>query len=334
MPPTVSDHKIKSIANLSVKRLQQLARELKTSPATSPEAAAEHRAEPTPLENKETYNLVAIKSGGKRLPLFLMHPSGGSVITYYTLAAALDGEQPVFAIEYDPQVEGKSGIYLSMEQRATRYVELVRTARPDGPYLLGGWSMGGVLAFEMARQLTAADQEVICVILLDSGARLHPALSSDLFAASELIMIGKDLALNLGKELRVTTDDLERLPPQERNRSFAQALKSEDVMPRYMSIEYFLDLLKGLKSTERSMREYRPGPYDGQVLLLRTLGKKDLMRSIIASYDQPALGWEDVCSKIVEVHHVPGDHNSMLKGENAKLIGSILEKHLLLRASA
>jgi amino acid adenylation domain-containing protein/non-ribosomal peptide synthase protein (TIGR01720 family) len=120
-------------------------------------------------------SLVPIQPKGNKPSLFCIHPAGGIVFPYYTLAAYLGNEQPLYGIQdpqlYDPQQESKS-----IETMAANYVEVLKTIQPEGPYNLLGWSVGGVLAYEVAQQLAQKGQVVKNLILLDTDV---PNLASD-----------------------------------------------------------------------------------------------------------------------------------------------------------
>ncbi|KYG05796.1 hypothetical protein BE21_38460, partial [Sorangium cellulosum] len=111
--------------------------------------------------------VVPLHTRGARPPLFFVHPVGGNVLCYADLAAALGDERPFYGIqayglETPPRPLGSVG------EMAEAYCEELRRVQPEGPYLLGGWSMGGVVAFEMARVLERAGRSVAAVVLLDA----------------------------------------------------------------------------------------------------------------------------------------------------------------------
>jgi thioesterase domain-containing protein len=126
----------------------------------------------------------------------------------------------------------------SIEEMADRYLESVRRVRPVGPYLLGGWSFGGVLAFEMARRLTAQGHTVPLLALIDSRA-----------------------ALPRGEGREWSDADLLELVTQELEEDRGEAVRSA---------------FRGLKIVARvhleALRSYRPGAYGGTVRLLRAAG--------------------------------------------------------------
>jgi amino acid adenylation domain-containing protein len=110
--------------------------------------------------------LVAIQPRGTKRPLFFVHTAGGNVIRYATLARQLGEEQPFYA--FQSHEVGDGGGDATVERMAARYVEAMLKMQPDGPYILGGWSMGGIVAFEMARQLHERGRHTALLILLDS----------------------------------------------------------------------------------------------------------------------------------------------------------------------
>ncbi|HEV2734381.1 MAG TPA: amino acid adenylation domain-containing protein, partial [Longimicrobiaceae bacterium] len=111
--------------------------------------------------------LVPIRPGGKRTPLFLVHPVGGDVLAYAPLARHLDREQPVYGLRSRGLAPGAEPAR-TVEEMARDYLAALREARPAGPYRLGGWSMGGVVAYEMARRLEAAGERVERLVLVDA----------------------------------------------------------------------------------------------------------------------------------------------------------------------
>ncbi|HEY0409314.1 MAG TPA: non-ribosomal peptide synthetase, partial [Candidatus Dormibacteraeota bacterium] len=107
--------------------------------------------------------MVALQTAGTRRPLFLVHPVGGSVFCYTELARALGPDQPVYGLQAPEEGPAPA----SLEEMAERYLAALRAVQPEGPYRLGGWSLGGVVAFEMARQLAARGEAVEQLAVLD-----------------------------------------------------------------------------------------------------------------------------------------------------------------------
>src|SRR5204863_9063960 len=104
---------------------------------------------------------------GDRPPLFFMHPGGGNISCYVELAHQLGSEQPFYGLQSRGLDENHVPLTL-ISDMACYYVETLRRRQPEGPYMLGGWSMGGLIAYEMAQQLRSRGEEISLLALLDS----------------------------------------------------------------------------------------------------------------------------------------------------------------------
>ncbi|WP_280299597.1 condensation domain-containing protein, partial [Nocardia abscessus] len=131
--------------------------------------AARHEA---PEQSIPRDCLVPLRDGTGR-PLFLIHPTGGDVLCYVDLARTLDTRAPIIGIQ-DPELVGAPGPE-TIADLARVYEGVVRAHQPTGPYRIGGWSMGGIIAHEVARRLRAAGETVEALVLLDSNIadRIH-----------------------------------------------------------------------------------------------------------------------------------------------------------------
>src|SRR4030095_6864448 len=109
-------------------------------------------------------SLVPIQPNGSKPPLFCIHAGGGHVLFYRDLARRLGSDQPFYGIQAR-RLRGRQVAHSSVEEMAAHYIEEMRTVQPNGPYYLGGSSFGGLVAFEMARQLDAQGAEVALVAL-------------------------------------------------------------------------------------------------------------------------------------------------------------------------
>jgi thioesterase domain-containing protein len=139
---------------------------------------------------------------GHGAPLFLVHSVAGELTWLPHLAASLDPKRPVFGFAA-PGLNSTAPFFASLEAMAAAYLEDVRQHQPVGPYLLGGYSMGGLVAYEMARQLTEAGQTVALLVLIDAyapdpGGRLPAAR----WSRNGLLMqvVSNQLALQWGAD--------------------------------------------------------------------------------------------------------------------------------------
>jgi thioesterase domain-containing protein/acyl carrier protein len=136
--------------------------------------------------------LVPIRAGGALPPLFLVHPVGGNVLCYAELARQLDPTRPVYGFQ-SPAFQSP-GHMENVEEMAAHYLEGIRAAWPRGPIYLAGWSMGGVVAFEMARRLAAEGRQPALLAVIDAFAPgAGPALSSPVDEGDLRRLFARDL---------------------------------------------------------------------------------------------------------------------------------------------
>ena len=121
------------------------------------------------LESDVSGNIRVLRerpAGSTAPSVFLFHPAGGSSVVYQPLMRRLPKEVPVYGVE---RLEG------SLEERAAAYLDEIERYSDGRPVILGGWSFGGVLAYEVAHQLRNTDVEVATIALLDTVQPAHPA---------------------------------------------------------------------------------------------------------------------------------------------------------------
>jgi len=136
--------------------------------------------------------LTPIRSNGSRLPLFLMHETSGEVLCYGPISRYLGEDLPIYGLRTDRDDAERS---LTIEVLAERYVSVVRSIQPEGPYRLAGWSAGGVIAYEMARQLLTEGETIEFLGLIDSGV---VTMSPRELARLKVIQAARDGELRAG----------------------------------------------------------------------------------------------------------------------------------------
>jgi thioesterase domain-containing protein/acyl carrier protein len=112
-------------------------------------------------------SLVEIQSSGSRPPFFGFHGEGGNVLIYRKLAQYLGADQPFYGLQ-SQGLDGNSPLLKTIDEMAALYVKEIRGVQPHGPYFLGGYCLGGTIAYEAAQQLHAADEEVALLALFDT----------------------------------------------------------------------------------------------------------------------------------------------------------------------
>jgi acyl-CoA synthetase (AMP-forming)/AMP-acid ligase II/thioesterase domain-containing protein len=167
---------------------QRLERELDSTAMLGAETIA-RQAELLRRQGAGDSPLVTLQRKGGGLPFFLVHAAGGWAFPYVALARHLGEERPVYAFQA-PQLFRGGAASLTVPGMARDYLAAMKAVQPRGPYLLGGWSFGGNVAFEMACQLAAAGEPVAGLVLFDTlpppplGMRLAFGLMERVMRAS------------------------------------------------------------------------------------------------------------------------------------------------------
>ena len=133
------------------------------APSIAELAAVIRRERPAPSWD----SLVPLQPGGVRTPLFLLHEPNGLVLVYRDLVRRLGEDQAVYGLQ-SVGLDRRRQPLTRIPDMAAHYVKEIRSVQPHGPYLLGGFCYGGVLALEMAHQLQQAGEEVGLVALFDA----------------------------------------------------------------------------------------------------------------------------------------------------------------------
>ncbi len=260
--------------------------------------------------------LVTVRESGTRPPLFFVHPVGGDVLCYAELAAQLGDRQPFYGLQVpdlDRPLETVAGL-------AAHYAEAVVAAAPEGPYRLGGWSMGGVIALEMARQLAEAGRAVELVLAVDLLEPPGPAREPAPGDAALLCWFARDLAGLARRDWQPVPGDLST--PD--GRAAIEVLHAEavrhGVLPPDIDLETLRRIVDRFTRNSRALLTHEPRPYDGRVRLFRAVDGG-------ASADTTAR-WLRLLSGDARAVELPGDHYSVMRQPHATDLGAALRTEL------
>jgi thioesterase domain-containing protein/aryl carrier-like protein len=271
-------------------------------------ALIERREAPAPADG----SLVPLRTTGSRRPLFLVHPVGGSVFCYTDLVRALGPDQPVYGLQASDAAPA------SLEEMAARYLDALRTVQPAGPYRLGGWSMGGLVAFEMARQLAARGEEVEQLAVLDVSTTAR-AFGAEEGAADErtvLAWFAADLAGLLGNPLPAALGEIPAGAPLSEAFARAQALGA---LPSDLDFATAAHRFEVFRSNLRLTESYTAGPYPGRLHLCRAAA------SHFSHPIDPTLGWAALAAGGVDLRELPGDHWSVVRAPVVEAVAAVLQ---------
>jgi thioesterase domain-containing protein/acyl carrier protein len=258
-------------------------------------------------------SLVAIQPGGSKRPLFLVHPAGGHVFPYVHLARYLGPDQPCYGLQAKGLEEGEEP-HARIEDMATEYVKALRTVQANGPYHLGGWSMGGLIAFEMAQQLHAQGERVDILALLDT--RMIPA--DEKLPEADL---DATLLADFFRYFGLSLDLLESFAQLPKDQALTQVLElaqSAGLVPPEVEISQAHRFVELLKSDFHASRNYELHRYPGRVTLFKA------SEELAGTSPDPTLGWREWASAGVDVHLVPGNHANMVYQPQVELLAEKL----------
>jgi len=234
-------------------------------------------------------SLVALETVGAGPPLFCIHGLGGGVAPFLSLAGQLTPRRPIYGLQAQGLQEGQRP-HESIEEMAAHYLREIRGVQPAGPYFLAGWSMGGLIAMETARQLTADGQTVGLLALFDThlpsgGGDYQPPDDEALFAyvAPLLGVPESDLKQRRGEDPWAFLAEKANLPPG-------------------VGAATIRRLAEVSKAQLAAMAHYKPSRLEQQAILFRAKRSRRVA----------ARTWNRVCPRVV-IETVPGDHYSMLR---------------------
>lgn len=259
--------------------------------------------------------LTPLKQSGQATPIFMVHPPGGIVLCYRELAGLLDADRPLYGIR-SRGLHGSEVLPPTIEAMAADYLSAVRQVQPTGPYLLGGWSLGGLVAYEMAQQLLSAGEAVQQLILLDTTI---PHQATDLVPEAERVNVGLEYGIEL------TLEELGELSPEEQLPMLFEHAQKLGVIEEDSSPEVIAQMLEDLQGLFHHHVEvatqYRMQPLAADIQLFRP---QDMPNEIKVAHDR---GWGYLSPRVV-VDMVPGHHHSMVQSPGVDAIAAKLKRLL------
>jgi amino acid adenylation domain-containing protein len=274
--------------------------------------------------------------------VFVFSPAGGTVYPYYPLAHALGASQPVYALQ-DPAMEGLRPPYETIEEMAAHYVDAIKVVQPEGPYHVAGWSLGAVVAFEVAQQLRAQGEDVGLVGLIEPGK----ASAADKGTVRGWLRDRRaSLALRISvglSGLEATRDSLYLMLASKKSgegkrggglrnlgseavwrlvlkRAQIGHVVSEDERLLLIKQPTSMKFMKIARVNIRAARRYKPKPYPGQVDLFRG--------STLPEANDPVISDWTALAGALPVHTIEGDHFSLVRNPASTTIAQIMTERV------
>jgi amino acid adenylation domain-containing protein len=225
-------------------------------------------------------SLVAIQPAGSHPPFFCVHGVGGNVLNFRELGGLMAPDHPFYGFQAQG-LDGKSPCFTRIEEMAAHYIAEIKAIQPDGPYFFGGYSLGGIVAYEMAQQLRASGEQVGLLALLDTYAGNLSSISSTV------------LRLLMHPSRQTLLRDLPSIATETVERRIKSLLTSR--------------LLKSvLRTNQAAADRYVLRPYAGKITLFRA------SESSLRSFEDLYSIWDGLAGEGVDVQKITGNHKGIL----------------------
>ncbi len=260
--------------------------------------------------------LVQLRAGGTLPPLFLVHPAGGQVPCYIDLARTLTPGRPIWGLQDIAPIDTPRDLH----SLAATYLEAARSVH-TGPWFLAGWSFGGRVAFEMARQLAAGGDDVAFLGMIDTGL-VEPPQQAERSDA--------DILIEALGPIPVETDELRRAADPVA--LLVTAAQERGLLPPGYDIAEARRLLALFKTHLEIARTDRPQPYSGRLIFFAA-------EEVLAGWEDTAAvpidhGWADLAAE-TEVVPIPGNHVTLIRDrENVRVLAEKIDVALTRRESS
>ncbi|WP_442342012.1 amino acid adenylation domain-containing protein [Croceifilum oryzae] len=257
----------------------------------------------------------------EKIPLFFVHPIGGSAFCYTGLAAHLEPAFAVYAFQ-SLHLEGMYELQTSVEEMAKTYLEAMRTVQKKGPYSLGGWSFGGVIAYEIVNQLQQQGEEIAHLILLDSYAPTGSNQQTD-WTEEELIhsFLQDLLHTTTSSEEKGTTKQLTQSKTSSQS-VFTRLLEQGNVPPD-MDEQRIERLYQVFQANVRAGGNYIPQTgCKAPTILIRAQEEGS------EEDDNLTLAWDQLIQTPIEVVTASGNHYTILQDPYVKELAETMQQRI------
>jgi thioesterase domain-containing protein len=246
--------------------------------------------------------LVMLRSGGSQPPLFLVHPANGQVACYYRLASYLPVYLPCYGLQ-DLDIYQQDVPERSIEEMAAAYIKAIRAVQPEGPYYLGGYSFGGIVAFEMAQQL----QEVALLAILDGAAPDSKDQKSQQPVELLATIVGEAVRKAGGQTIQNLYNEMQGLSFEQQLEYAMEALRAAKVDLLVMEKEWLREQVELFARRLRAVHCYHARPYAGRIVLFRATEIDSLDDE--SAEDQ---GWQRMSLLPLDIRPISGYHDTII----------------------
>ena len=275
------------------------------------------RADNKPTTATSWSSLVPIQTTGSKPPLFLIHAIWGNVLYYRELVSYLEPDRPFYGLQAQG-LDGKQAPYTSVVDMAAHYIQAIQSVQPQGPYAICGSSFGGVVAFEIARQLHECGEQIALLGVFDTAAptAISAAEDADLVELSNRLLFHLQTFLNLklsNKFIYVWTRLKWHFTGGKASMFYRFYLRYINRSPSA------LRLLDVALANRQALQCYTPTAYPGPLTLFYVQPKYPEKGNLAADF-----GWSELAQGKVEVYEMPGDHETIMQAPQVRVLAAQL----------
>ncbi|GHO64159.1 hypothetical protein KSC_030510 [Ktedonobacter sp. SOSP1-52] len=250
--------------------------------------------------------LVPLQPHGTHAPFYCVHPGAGTVFCYLSLAQRLGTDYPVYGLQF-PEA-GERPAQVTVTQLATNYVTAIRTLQPEGPYYLGGWSSGGLVAFEMACQLRSQGQEVALLCMLDTRVPTYfkNERGTRPYTLEEYM-----------EERGVEKAKIRCMTEEEKLQCMYEMHQRDGLLPNGLDLTYVRSFLANLMEILIAVANYEVPQFDGHLTLLRITPEAErtedpTLKEERGTREDLTYGWQAKTTGTIDVQVLPGSHERFI----------------------
>ncbi|HEY9663899.1 MAG TPA: thioesterase domain-containing protein, partial [Allocoleopsis sp.] len=261
--------------------------------------------------------LILLTQGGSQSPFFCVHPMFGVVFPYLELAHHLGDKRSFYGLQ-PLGLDGTSPPLTRIETIAAHYIQAIQTIQPHGPYFLGGWSFGGLVAFEMAQQLTQAGQQIGLLAILDTPAPCYQSsgLQSLKFLLGTALWSTLPFLLDYSALLTHRWQSWNSWFSRWQWLTLVRQIPEESQLPLTQE-SAIAPMLRIVYANAQAAYRYVPQPYGDRVTLFKASEQPDSLQQ------NSTLGWNTLANDI-QLHLIPGNHLSLLKHPQVQILAERL----------
>ena len=262
--------------------------------------------------------LVPIKPNGTKTPLYMIHGAEHNVLFVNTIAKHVDPNQPVYGLQAKG-LNGEDTPFDTIEDTAAHYISEIKKTNPNGPYNIGGYSFGGIVAFEMAKQLKAQNNLVNPIILLDSY------VFPNYYCESPMSKKYARIKYKIEKIIFMTR----KMLSSKANFTSRVSLVKKSVNNSYLRLKLGKEKQHNLlhswplqldQMLAAAISKYHIKPLEIEVHLLKV--EED---DIFYAHDPKFLGWDILANRGISRHIIPGNHLNMFLDPNDKKLANTIQ---------